>query len=298
MHVLRTPEERFAAISGFDLTPQHVELDGGLRMAYVEDGPPGGPAVVLLHGEPTWSYLYRHVIPVLAAAGCRVIAPDLIGFGRSDKPAEIGDHSYARHVEWVREFLLDRLGLSSVTLVGHDWGGLIGLRVAAENPAVFARIVVTNTGLPTGETGMPEVWWRFRRWIETATEIDVARLVSGMTADGLPDEALAAYDAPFPDDSYQAAVRAMPQLVPTTPEDPATQANRAAWRVLATWRKPFLVAFSDNDPITGAMAAVFHKVVPGAAGFESPALPGGHFLQEECGEQLGQAIARFIGETR
>ncbi|HZM82353.1 MAG TPA: haloalkane dehalogenase [Candidatus Limnocylindrales bacterium] len=298
MLVLRTPQERFAAVRGFDLAPQHVELGGGLRMAYVEDGPPDGPPVVLLHGEPTWSYLYRRVIPVVAAAGCRVIAPDLIGFGRSDKPAEIGDHTYARHVEWVRAFLIDRLGLSDVTLVGHDWGGLIGLRVAAENPAPFARIVVTNTGLPTGEATMPEVWWRLRRWIETAPQIDVGRLVHGMTADGLAGEVLAAYDAPFPDDTYKTAVRAMPQLVPTTPEDPATQANRAAWAVLAAWRKPFLVAFSDNDPITGAMAAVFRRVVPGAAGLDHPVLPGGHFLQEECGEQLGQAIARFVRGSR
>jgi len=294
VHVLRTPQERFAAISGFDLPPQYVQLDGGLRMAYVQDGPADGPPVVLLHGEPTWSYLYRDVIPVVAGSGCRVIAPDLIGFGRSDKPAGMGDHSYARHVEWMREFLIDRLGLAGVTLVGHDWGGLIGLRVAAENPAPFARIVAANTGLPAGEGTMPEVWWRFRRWIETAPEIDVGRLVGGMTKDGLADEVLAAYDAPFPDETYKAAVRAMPQLVPTSAEDPAAQANRAAWAVLKEWRKPFLVAFSDNDPITGPMAAVFRRAVPGAAGLEHPVMRGGHFLQEESGKQLGQAIARFV----
>jgi haloalkane dehalogenase len=297
VRVLRTPEDRFAAISGFDLPPRHAELGEGLRMAYVEDGPSDGQPVVLLHGEPTWSYLYREVIPVVAASGCRVIAPDLIGFGRSDKPAEIADHSYARHVEWMRVFLLERLGLTGITLVGHDWGGLIGLRVAAENPAAFARLVVTNTALPTGERAMPEVWWRFRRWIETAAEIDVGRLVSDMVSRGLPAEVLSAYNAPFPDETYKAAVRAMPQLVPTSPDDAGAKANKAAWAVLRAWRKPFLVAFSDSDPVTGSMDVVFRRAVPGAATTGHHLLPGGHFLQEECGARLGEVVARFVAAT-
>jgi haloalkane dehalogenase len=295
VRVLRTPDDRFAHLADFPYEPAYESVGDDLRMAYVQAGPADGTPVLLLHGEPTWSYLWRSVIPPLAEAGCRVIAPDLIGFGRSDKPAEVADHSYARHVEWMRRFVA-ALNLKDVTLVGHDWGGLIGLRVLAGQPETFARVVVTNTGLPTGEAAMPEVWWRFRRWIETAAEIDVGQLVQGVCQTALPDEVLAAYDAPFPDDTFKAGVRAMPLLVPTTVDDPATEANRAAWRALAQWDRPFLVAFSDGDPITGPMSPLFRRTVPGAAGLDHPVLPGGHFLQEDCGDQLGRAIAAFIGD--
>jgi haloalkane dehalogenase len=294
VRVLRTPDERLAQLAAFPYQPAYVSVDDDLRMAYVEAGPADGPPVLLLHGEPTWSYLWRAVIPPLVDAGCRVIAPDLIGFGRSDKPAEVADHSYARHVEWMGRFV-DALGLDQLTLVGHDWGGLIGLRLAAERPAAFARLVATNTGLPTGEDPMPEVWWRFRRWIETATEIDVGQLVQGVSQTALPDDVIAAYNAPFPDETFKAGVRAMPLLVPTTVDDPATEANRAAWRVLAEWDRPFLVAFSDGDPITGPMAPRLRRIVPGAADVDHPVLSGGHFLQEDCGAELGRAVAAFVG---
>jgi haloalkane dehalogenase len=296
MRVLRTPEERFAQLADFPFEPAYTSVDDDLRMAYVQAGPVDGPPVLLLHGEPTWSYLWRTVIPVLADAGCRVIAPDLIGFGRSDKPAEVATHSYARHVEWVGRFL-DALKLDQPTLVGHDWGGLIGLRLVAERPDAFARVVATNTGLPTGEDRMPEVWWRFRHWIETAAEIGVGQLVQGVCQTELPASVIAAYDAPFPDETFKAGVRAMPLLVPTTVDDPATEPNRAAWRVLARWNKPFLVAFSDADPITGPTAPQLRSLVPGAAGLDHPVLPGGHFLQEDCGEQLGRSIATFVAAT-
>ena len=297
MHVLRTPEDRFTDLPGFGYEPRYVDVGDGLRMAFVEAGPVDGPPVLLLHGEPTWSFLYRSVIPIVAEAGCRVIAPDLVGFGRSDKPAEVGDHSYARHVAWVGRFALDELRLSGITLVGHDWGGLIGLRVVAERPGSFARIVVTNTGLPTGDAPMPEVWWRFRHWIETAADIDVGRLVQGATQADLPADVLAAYDAPFPDETFKAGVRALPRLLPTAPDDPASDANRSAWRALAAWDKPFLIAFSDGDPITGPMEPVFRRAVPGAAGLDHPVLTGGHFLQEDCGEDLAHAIAAFVATT-
>jgi haloalkane dehalogenase len=292
--VLRTPEERFADLPGFPYPPRYAEIDG-LRMAYVEAGPPDGEPVLLLHGEPSWSYLYRTVIGVLAAAGLRVIAADLVGFGRSDKPSEVADHSYARHVEWVRALAFDRLDLTGLTLVGQDWGGLIGLRLAAEHPGRFARVVAANTGLPTGDQPMPEIWWRFREVVLTAPELTVSRLVQSGCRRPLPDAVLAAYDAPFPDASFMAGVRAMPRLVPTAPDDPATEANRAAWQRLAEWDKPFLVAFSDSDPITGGMAPILKRAVPGAAGIEHPVIQdAGHFLQEDAGNQLGAVVADFV----
>lgn len=297
MRVLRTAEERFADLPDFGYEPRYANV-GGLRLAYVEAGPSAGEPVLLLHGEPSWSFLYRKVIPVLAGAGLRAIAADLVGFGRSDKPAEIADHSYARHVEWIRAFAFDALGLSGVTLVGQDWGGLIGLRLVAEHPDRFARVVAANTGLPTGDQPMPDVWLRFREVVRTAPMLSVSRLVQSGCQTTLPPKVLAAYDAPFPDSSYAAAVRAMPDLVPAAPDNPASAANRAAWRQLAAWDKPFLVAFSDRDPITGAMAPVLKRTMPGAAGRQHPVLSGaGHFLQEDAGEELGEIIAAFVRDT-
>jgi haloalkane dehalogenase len=251
--------------------------------------------VLLLHGEPSWSYLYRTMIPVLAAAGLRAIAPDLVGFGRSDKPAEPGDHSYARHVEWVRSLAFDVLDLRGVTLVGQDWGGLIGLRLAAEHRDRFAAVVAANTGLPTGDHDMPEVWWQFRRAVEKAPVLDVGRLVQSGCRTRLAPEVRAAYDAPFPDESYKAGPRAMPTLVPTRPDDPATEANRAAWTALTRSDLPFLCAFSDGDPITAAMNPILQRAMPGAAGREHPTIAGaGHFLQEDAGPELAAEVVRFV----
>ncbi|HEY9476309.1 MAG TPA: haloalkane dehalogenase, partial [Mycobacteriales bacterium] len=237
MRVLRTSEERFAGLSGFDYQPRYAQVadpDGGsLRMAYVAEGPPDGPSVLLLHGEPTWSYLYRTVIPPLVRRGLRAVAVDLVGFGRSDKPTEVDAHSYARHVEWVRTLVFDRLDLRDLTVVGQDWGGLIGLRLATENPDRVARIVAANTGLPTGDTPMPEVWWQFARFVEQTPDLDIGTLVAAGCRRPLPEQARAAYRAPFPDRTYQAGPHAMPRLVPTTPDDPATAANRLAWQRLA-----------------------------------------------------------------
>jgi haloalkane dehalogenase len=294
MRTVRTPEERFAGLPDFAYPPRYVDV-GGLRLAYTEAGPSDGEPVLLLHGEPSWSFLYRRVMAVLADAGLHAIAPDLVGFGRSDKPAEIGDHSYARHVEWIREFAFGRLDLRGLTLVGQDWGGLIGLRLAAEHPDRFARVVAANTGLPTGDQPMPEVWLRFRDVVRTAPRLQISRLVQSGCQRTLSGAELAAYDAPFPDESFMAGPRAMPGLVPASPDDPAAAANRAAWRQLAAWDKPFLVAFSDRDPITGAMAPVLKSTVPGATGIEHPVIEGaGHFLQEDAGKQFGAVIAGFV----
>jgi len=301
MQTYRTPDERFADLPDFPWEPRYAEVPDGaggtLRMAYVEAGPADGPVALLLHGEPTWSYLYRHVMAVLAEAGVRAVAVDLVGFGRSDKPLSQADHSFARHVEWVRALALDHLDLREVTLVGQDWGGLIGLRLVAEHPDRFARVVAANTGLPTGDFDMPEVWWMFRNAVEKAEVLDIGRLVAAGCGRGLDDATRAAYDAPFPDEASKAGPRVMPTLVPTRPDDPATEANRAAWEVLTRWEKPFLTAFSDGDPITGAMAPVLRKLVPGTRGLDHPVIEdAGHFLQEDAGAELGRVVAAFIGQ--
>ncbi|MEV4677884.1 haloalkane dehalogenase [Actinomadura sp. NPDC049382] len=300
MRILRTPEERFTQLPDFPYEPRYADVpaqdgDGTLRMAYVEAGPSDGPVVLCLHGEPSWSFLYRRVMWVLADAGLRVVVPDLVGFGRSDKPAEMTDHTYARHIEWTRALVFDALGLQDVTLVGQDWGGLIGLRLVTARPDRFSRVVVANTGLPTGDFPMPETWLKFRQSVRTAPEFDIARNIAAGCRTALADDVRAAYDAPFPDESYKAGPRAMPALVPAEPDDPEAQPNRDAWDVLRAWDKPFLVAFSDKDPITGAMAPLFKQLVPGAQGVEHPTIDGaGHFLQEDDGERLGHAIAAFM----
>ncbi|WP_433517035.1 haloalkane dehalogenase [Nonomuraea sp. CA-143628] len=298
MRTLRTPEERFADLPGFPYEPRYAEVADGLRMAYVETGRADGPPVVLLHGEPTWSFLYRHVMRELAAAGLRAIAVDLVGFGRSDKPVERADHTYARHVEWTRALLFDALGLSGVTMVGQDWGGLIGLRIAGEHPERVARIVAANTGLPTGDIPMPDLWHRFKDAVMNAPALDIARFVQSGCKSELSAAVRAAYDAPFPDESYKAAAKAMPGLVPITPDDPAAPANRAAWQVLTTLDRPFLVAFSDGDQITAGMGPILKKSMAGAAGRAHPVIKGaGHFLQEDAGGELGRHIARFVTGT-
>jgi haloalkane dehalogenase len=299
MQTLRTPDDRFTELPEFPYTPEYYDVsdaDGGtLRMASVHDGPADADPVLMLHGEPSWSFLYRKMIPVLVAAGHRVICPDLVGFGRSDKPTRIEDHSYARHVEWVRELVFDVLDLHRVTLVGQDWGGLIGLRLAAEHPERFSRLVVANTGLPTGDIPMPEIWWKFRQAIQRAPAIDVGRFVQGGCRRPMSDEIRAAYDAPFPDDTYCAAPRAMPGLVPTSPDDPAAPANRSAWATLSASSTPMLVAFSDSDPITGGMAPIFQREMPGAKGIAHPVVGNaGHFLQEDAGEELAGYVVDFL----
>jgi haloalkane dehalogenase len=301
VELLQTPEERFSNLPDFGYEPRFAQVTtegGAVRIAYVQAGPPVGAPVLLLHGEPSWSFLYRRVIRILAAAGLRVIAPDLVGFGRSDKPTDPADHTYGRHVEWMRAFAFDVLDLQDVTLVGQDWGGLIGLRLVAEQPDRFSRVVASNTGLPTGDQPLPEVWWKFRRTVERAAVLDIGRLVQAGCITPLPDRIRAAYDAPFPDESYKAGPRAMPGLVPVRPDDPASEANRAAWQALRHFDKPFLVAFSDRDPITTGMAPILREWVPGARGLDHPTITGaGHFLQEDAGERLGEIIAGFVLQT-
>lgn len=300
MKALRTPDERFTALPGYDFAPHYAEVPdgegGALRVHYLDEG--SGPTVLLMHGEPSWCYLYRHMIPVLVEAGLRCIVPDLVGFGRSDKPAERSDYSYARHVEWMRALLLDHIGISDATLVGQDWGGLIGLRVVAEQPERFARVVVANTGLPTGDDRVTDAFLAWQRFSQETDVFPIGGLINGGTLSDLPSEVIAAYDAPFPDDSYKAGARVFPVLVPTSPDDPASEANRAAWKVFESWQKPFLTAFSDGDPITAGGFGVFHRRVPGAQGRAHVTIQGGgHFLQEDRGPELARVVAQFVAET-
>jgi haloalkane dehalogenase len=298
MKILRTPDERFASLPEFAFDPHYVELSDGIRVHYLDEGPPEAAPVLLMHGEPSWSFLYRRMIPPLVAAGHRCVAPDLVGFGRSDKPGEPGDYSYQRHVDWMTEALFDRLDLGRITFFGQDWGGLIGLRLVAAQPERFARVVAANTGLPTGEAAASEGFLAWQRFAAESAEFPVGAIVSGGCATRLEADVMAAYDAPFPDDSFKAGARCFPTLVPTSPADPAHDANVAAWEVLSRFDRPFLCAFSDGDPITRGGERQFIGHVPGTEGREHPSIAGaGHFLQEDKGPELAQVIAEFIRAT-
>lgn len=305
MKVLRTPDDRFDGLPGFDYEPHYVDVPGGdgsgaLRVHYLDEGPPGADdTVLLLHGEPSWCYLYRKMVPVLADAGLRVVAPDLVGFGRSDKPAARADYTYARHVEWMRAALFDGLGLSGLTLVGQDWGGLVGLRLVAEHPERFRRVVAANTGLPTGDTSMGEAFLAWQRFSQEVPEMPVGRIVNGGCTSELSAEVIAAYDAPFPDESYKEGARQFPMLVPTAADDPAAPANRRAWEVLRSFEKPFLCAYSDCDPITKGADQLFVDQVPGTKGQAHTTISGGgHFLQEDRGPELAGVIADFVRHSK
>jgi haloalkane dehalogenase len=302
MDTLRTPDGRFENLPAYTFAPHYVDVpdaDGGsLRVHYLDEGPRQGPAVLLLHGEPSWSYLYRTMIPVLTAAGLRCIAPDLVGFGRSDKPAAREDYTYQRHVDWMRAALFNELDLRGVTLVGQDWGGLIGLRLVAENEDRFDRVVAANTFLPTGDRDPGPAFLAWQKYSQEVPEFPTGRIVSGGCVTTLPDSVIAAYDAPFPDQTYTAGARAFPLLVPTRPDDPASAANRAAWEVLSRWTKPVLTAFSDQDPITRGADRYLQSQIPGAAGQAHTTIAGGgHFLQEDKGDELAAVVAAFVAAT-
>ncbi|NCF18283.1 MAG: alpha/beta fold hydrolase [Haliea sp.] len=298
MEFLRTNDDRFVDLPGYDFSPNYLQVDDSegseLRVHYLDEGPGDADPVLLMHGEPSWSFLYRKMIPILVAAGQRVIAPDLVGFGRSDKPSQRSDYSYQRHVDWMQS-LLDQLQLDNITLVCQDWGGLIGLRLVAENPGRFARVVAANTMLPTGDHDLGQAFVDWRTFSQQVPEFPVASIVNGATTTELDPEIQRGYDAPFPDESYKEGARQFPTLVPATPEDPAAAPNRAAWEVLSQWQKPFLTAFSDSDPITAGVDADMQKLIPGCQGQAHTTIEnGGHFLQEDQGEALAQVVVDFI----
>ncbi len=293
---LRTDEARFAAVPDFAFAP-HYTVVGGLRVAYIDEGPRDAPAVLLMHGEPTWSFLYRKMIPVLLQAGFRVIAPDLIGFGRSDKPTRAADYSYLNHVLWMSAWL-EASDLQHLTLFCQDWGSLIGLRLAAAAPHRFDRIVLANGGLPTGTTPVPRAFKIWRAFARYSPWFPIGRIVKAGCVDGLTPQEVAAYDAPFPTGAHRVGARVFPGFVPTTPDNPERERNEAAWAVFDRWEKPFLTLFSNRDPVTRGGHRIWHERVPGAKGQPHAVTRGaGHFLQEDRGAEVAQAIAAFIRST-
>ncbi len=302
--IYRTPDECFRDLPEYDFSPYYIDCNG-YRMHYVEAGNSEAEPVLMLHGEPTWAYLYRKMILPIADAGFRVLVPDLIGFGRSDKPADIPTHTYAFHVENITRFAVS-LDLRNITLVCQDWGSLIGLRVAAENESRFARIVVGNGGLPTGDHGRTEAFMRWRTAVEKMQEqgyMPVGKIVSRDPANPeappkFGEDVMAAYEAPFPNGKYMAGPLAMPMLVPIDADSPATEANRAAWEVFKQWQKPLLTAFSDGDPITAGGEKVFQKLVPGARDQQHVTIKGAyHFLQEDKGLEFAAAVIKFMQDN-
>jgi haloalkane dehalogenase len=299
MKVLRTPDDRFENLPEFPFEPHYLNIEdqdlGGLRIHYLDEGPGDAPTILCLHGEPSWSFLYRKMIPVFTAAGYRVVAPDLPGFGRSDKPADRNDYSYSKHVQWMRDWL-EAAGLKNITLLGQDWGGLIGLRLLAENPDLFSRFSLSNTGLPTGDQGVSEAFERWRQFSQNDPEFDCGIIVNQFGRGSLSEDEIAAYRAPFPSNDYKEGARQFPILVPTSPNDPASEENRKVWSILMSWEKPALMCFSDNDPITNGADRPFLKLVPGTRNQPHITLKGSHFIQEEDGETWAKAVVEWIGK--
>lgn len=304
MDIARTPDTQFDSLADWPYSPVYTEVQRGdgagtLRIHHVDEGPADATETVLcLHGEPSWSYLYRKMIPVFVAAEHRVVAPDLVGFGRSDKPTAMADYSYQRHVDWMSDWLTKN-NLTNVTLVCQDWGGLIGLRLVAAFPDRFARVVAANTFLPTGDRDPGAAFKAWREYSQTTPDFNVGGIVQGGSASRpIGEQHVAAYNAPFPDDSFKAGARIFPTLVPASPDDPAAPANRTAWEVLMKWDKPFLTAFGDSDPITAGSDRHFQKLIPGAAGQpHTTIIGGGHFIQEDKGEELANVVNDFIARN-
>jgi haloalkane dehalogenase len=297
MKVLRTPDERFATLPDFPFAPHYAEIETGegtrLRLHYLDEGPRDGSPVLLLHGEPSWCFLYRKMISLLVARGHRVLAPDLIGFGRSDKPAERSDYTFERHVDWMSAWLT-QLELTGLTLFCQDWGGLIGLRLVARFPERFDRVIAANTGLPAGGGRAPlpfRLWLAFSQYVP---RLPIGWLIGKGTVRGLSDAEKRAYDAPFPSEDYKAGARQFPSLVPITDAHASVAECKQAWKVLGSFDKPFVTAFSDRDPITRGGDRIFRERIPGTKGQPHVVIGNaGHFLQEDQPEQL----ARLIDET-
>ncbi len=301
MQYLRTPDACFEGLTAYPFKPNYLfvdDFDGGeMRMHYLDEGSKDGEVVLLLHGEPSWSFLYRNMIAPITDKGYRVIVPDLIGFGRSDKPTKRSDYTYQRHLDWLRN-ILSQLSLENITLVCQDWGGLLGLRLVAEHPDKFARVLAANTMLPTGDHAPGEAFMKWRTFSQEVAEFPVAGIIKGATVTELAPSVLEGYNAPYPSEEHKAGVRQFPLLVPITTDDPQTENNRAAWQTLKRFNKPFLTAFSDSDPITAGGDKIMQKLIPGTQGQSHTTITnGGHFLQEDQPQQLAQVLLQFINDN-
>ncbi|MBA7581342.1 Haloalkane dehalogenase [subsurface metagenome] len=293
MKLLNTPKKRFDNLPNFPFVPHFIEVDG-IRIHYLDEGPKQAEVILLMHGEPSWCFLYRHMIPILVKAGFRILAPDLVGFGRSDKPTEQNDHTYLKHVKWMTKWL-QLLDLRNITLFCQDWGSLIGLRLAIENQDRFNRIVLSNGGLPTGEQRMPDTFTNWLEFSRNSPSFDIKFIIQGGTTTKLSKEVLNGYDAPFPDDSFKAGARILPSLVPISTDDPEHEANKKAIELFKQWKKPFLTAFSDKDPITRGGDRFWQALVPGAAEQNHIIIKNAsHFVQEDKGPELAEVIVEFI----
>jgi len=294
MEILRTPDACFDNLKDYNFEPLYVTVGNGMRMHYVDTGPKDGQVVIMMHGEPSWSYLYRHMIRNVASAGFRVLAPDLIGFGRSDKPAQTSDYSYAAHMKWTTDWF-KAMNISDAVLFCQDWGGLIGLRLVAKFPKQFAGVIASNTFLPTGERDPSDAFKKWREFSQTVPEFPVSGIIKGATVKDLGEGVEAAYNAPYPEERFKAGARIFPALVPTSPDMPGAQENVDAWGALSKFQKPFLTAFSDQDPITKGADRVFQKRIPGCAGQDhKTVIGGGHFLQEDVHFELSEIIVEFM----
>lgn len=294
MPVLRTPDSQFENLSGYRFKPNYVTLKDGLRMHYVHEGPATGKLVLLLHGEPSWSYLYRFMIADLAKRGYRVFAPDLIGFGKSDKPESQDLYTYQSHRDWLFE-LIKALGLKNINLFCQDWGGLLGLRIVGEHPELFDSVTASNTFLPTGDIAPGEAFLKWREFSQNVSKLPIGKIIQGATVRRLSEEELRAYNAPYPEEKYKAAARKFPLLVPITPDDPASGANRAAWEGLKKFTKPFLTLFGDSDPVTKGGNLIFRRYVPGAKNQPHEIIvQGGHFIQEDRPGELCEKMDAWL----
>lgn len=297
MSVLRTPESQFEGLPDYDFTAHYLEVAderlGPLRMHYLDEGDPGGRPVLILHGEPAWSYMFRRTAPVLAAAGMRVVVPDLIGFGKSDKPGELGDYTYESHVRWLADFV-GQLGLSGAVLVGHDWGGLLGLRLVTSIDGLASAYVASNHGYPTGDVPPNDALKQWQEFAASTPTLDVGGVVASACTTTLEPEVQRAYDAPYPEERYKAGARAFPALIPSRPDDPSSQAVRDSRAILSASALPFLTIYGERDPIGGGADAMFHDLVPGASGQSHVRLvDAGHNAPEDVGETFGVVIRDF-----
>lgn len=290
-----TPDERFENLEGYSYPANYVHVEGGMQIHYIDEGPRDGQVILLMHGEPSWSYLYRHMIDGLTNHGYRCVAPDLIGFGKSSKPTHQSDYTYAKHVQWTLDWF-DQVGISDVTLFCQDWGGLIGLRLVSARPERFSRLAISNTGLPTGDHTPPEAFLKWQKFSQKVEQFPFEMVLQGATQTELSAAVLKAYRAPYPDETYTAGAKIFPALVPTSPDDPESQNNRDAWsEVLTKWTKPVITLFGDKDPVTAGGEKVIQKLIPGTKGQNhTTIIDGGHFIQEDKPQELVSHLHDFI----